>query len=181
MGGQADVPYLALLLGFQQRFHRTAGGQDGFQVFQAGIVELVQLNVVGAQVFQAFGQLGAHILGGEGAAFGGQHELIPQAQFFQRLPDPAFADGVCPGGIDIVDACFMHRLEQSAGARLIDALDGNTAKAQTGDFQAGLAQRNILHDTKPPNPWKNSVFWGLLYQFSALLSAVFVDIGPLVR
>ena len=38
--------------------HGAAGGQDFIQVFRAGVVELVQVNVIGAQVFQAGGKLG---------------------------------------------------------------------------------------------------------------------------
>ena len=39
----------------------------------------------------------------------------------------------------------MGCLEQLPGAGLVDALDGNAAEAQAGDFQAGLAQLYILH------------------------------------
>ena len=35
-----------------------------------------------------------HVGLGQGAAFGGQDEVIPQARFFQRLADPFLADRV---------------------------------------------------------------------------------------
>ena len=74
-GGQmrrnADMPHHTGSLCFQQGFHRAAGSQDGFQRVKARVVELVQLDMVGAQVFQAGRQLLFHVRLGHGAALGG--------------------------------------------------------------------------------------------------------------
>ena len=145
MGGNANVPHNALGLGFQQGFHCAAGGQDGLQALHAGVVELEQFDVVGAQVFQAGGDLGLHVGLGQGAAFGGQDEVIPQARFFQRLADPFLADRVGAGSVDVVDAHLMGSDEQFPRAGLVDALDRDAAKPQAGNFQAGLTKVDVLH------------------------------------
>ena len=71
MRRDADMPHHTGSLCFQQGFHRAAGGKDGFQRVKARVVELVQLDMVGAQVFQAGRQLLFHICLGHGAALGG--------------------------------------------------------------------------------------------------------------
>ena len=139
------MPHNALGLGFQQGFHGAAGGQDFIQVFRAGVVELVQVNVIGAQVFQAGGKLGFHLCLGQRTALGGKDKFIPQAQFLQRLADPLLADGVSAGGINVIDACLMRGFQHGAGARFINALHRNAAKAQARNPQPGAAKINILH------------------------------------
>ena len=145
MGGNANVPHNSLCLGFQQGFHGAAGGQDFIQIFRAGVVELVQVNVIGAQVFQAGGKLGFHLCLGQRTALGGKDKFIPQAQFLQRLADPLLADGVSAGGINIIDARLMRGFQHGAGARFINALHRNAAKAQARNPQPGAAKINILH------------------------------------
>ena len=145
MGGNANVPHNALGLGFQQGFHGAAGGQDFIQVFRAGVVELVQVNVIGAQVFQAGGKLGFHLCLGQRTALGGKDKFIPQAQFLQRLANPLLADGVSAGGINVIDARLMRGFQHGSGARFINALHRNAAKAQARNPQPGAAKINILH------------------------------------
>lgn len=94
------------------------GGQDFIQVFRAGVVELVQVNVIGAQVFQADGKLGFHLCLGQRTALGGKDKFIPQAQFLQRLADPLLADGVSAGGINVIDARLMARLSAWRGCQV---------------------------------------------------------------
>ena len=139
------MPHNALGLGFQQGFHGAAGGQDFIQIFRAGVVELVQVNVIGAQVFQAGGKLGFHLRLGQCTALGGKDKFIPQAQFLQRLADPLLADGVSAGGINVIDARLMRGFQHGAGARFINALHRNAAKAQARNPQPGAAKINILH------------------------------------
>ena len=152
-GGQmrrdADMSHHPGGFGLQQRLHGAAGGKDGLQPCQAGVVELVQLNMIGAQVFQALRQFGFHLLFGQGAAFGGKDKPVPQAQLLQRLSDPFLADGVGAGGVDVIDARLAGGLEHGAGARLVDALDGNAPKSQARNPKAGTAQFTIFHDSSP--------------------------------
>ena len=141
----ADMPHDALFFGGEQGFQRAAGGQDRFEVVEAGVVELVEFDVVGAQVGQALGQLRFHLGAGQRAALGGQHKFVAQAQLLQRLADPRFADRVGAGGVDVVDAGLVRGFEQRPGAGLVDALDGDAAEPQAGNLQAGLAQLYSLH------------------------------------
>ena len=97
------------------------------------------------KVFQAGGDLGLHVGLGQGAAFGGQDEVIPQARFFQRLADPFLADRVGAGSVDVVDARLMGSDEQFPRAGLVDALNRDAAKPQAGNFQAGLTKVDVLH------------------------------------
>ena len=145
MGGDADVPHHAGGFGLQKRLHGPARGKDGLQIGKAGVVELVQLDVVGAQMVQADGQLRLHGLLGQSAAFGGKDKFVPQTQFLQRLPDPFLADGVGAGGVDVIDPRLVGGFEHGPGAGLVDALDGDAPESQPGDPQPGAAQFTIFH------------------------------------
>ena len=94
----------------------------------------VQGNVIGAQVFQARGDLGLHVGFGQRAAFGRQNEVIPQPGLLQRLADPCLADRVGAGGGDVIDARLMRGEQQLPRAGLVDALNGNAAKPKAGDL-----------------------------------------------
>ena len=97
-------------------------------------MELEQLDVVGAQVFQARGDLGLHVGFGQRAAFGRQNEVIPQPGLLQRLADPCLADRVGAGSVDVIDARPMRGDQQLPRAGLVDALNGNAAKPKAGDL-----------------------------------------------
>ena len=130
----ADMPDDALGLCLEQRLHCAAGCQNGFQAVEARVVELEQLDVVGAQVFQARGDLGLHVGFGQCAAFGRQNEVIPQPGLLQRLADPCLADRVGAGSVDVIDARLMRGDQQLPRAGLVDALNGNAAKPKAGDL-----------------------------------------------
>ena len=62
MGGDADMSDLSGLFRGRQRFQRTAGGTDLLHVGWRRIVDLVQVNIVGAEVFQADIDVLRHVL-----------------------------------------------------------------------------------------------------------------------
>ena len=136
VGRNADVLHNAHRVGAFQRLQRAAGGDDAVKILRAGVVELVQLDVVGAQAAQAGVQLLGHLLGGDGAAFGGDDKFIPQTALLQSLADPFLADSVRAGGVDVVDAGLVGSLQQLARPGLVDALHRDAAKAQPGDLQS---------------------------------------------
>ena len=79
MGGDADMSDLSGLFRGRQRFQRTAGGTDLLHVGWRRIVDLVQVNIVCAEVFQADIDVLRHGLRRAGHALGGKHEMFPNA------------------------------------------------------------------------------------------------------
>ena len=130
-------------LGVSQGFQRPAGGGDGFQVLQGRIVELVQVDVVRAEIVQAGFQVLLHGLLRQPTALGGQDKLVPDA--LQAVADVLFADGIAPGGIDVVDARLQQPVHKRFGALRVNALNGDAPKTQPGDFQTCFAQYSVFH------------------------------------
>ena len=63
----------------RQGFQRTAGGTDLLHVGWRRIVDLVQVNIVGAEVFQADIDVLRHGLRRAGHALCGKHKMLPNA------------------------------------------------------------------------------------------------------
>ena len=136
------------LPGLQQSFQCAARGDDGLQILGAGVVNLVQVNVVGAQVFQTDVNVCGHGFLGAGHALGGQHKLVPDA--LQTVANVLFADGIAPGSVDIVHSGRHQLLQQLLRTLCIDALNGNAAKTHGGNLQAGAAQCSVFHSKTLP-------------------------------
>ena len=143
MGGQANVTDLALPLGFQQSLQSTAFLGDLLQLRHVGVVDLIQIDIIGLQITQADVDVLCHGLAGAGHTLGSQHELIPDA--LQRITQILFADGIAPGGVDVVDTGIHQLMHQLFGAFGVDALDGDAAQTNAGNFQSGFAQNTIFH------------------------------------
>ena len=148
MGGQTDVADLPGSTGFQQGFQCAAGGDDLLQLFHAGVVYLIQVNVVGAQIVQADVDVLGHGLLGAGHALGCQDKILPDA--LQGLTQVAFADGITPGGVDVVDPGLTKLEHQLPGAGSVNALNGDAAEAQTGDLQTGFSKNSVFHNMFSP-------------------------------
>ena len=58
---------------------RAAGGADLLQIRRGRVVNLVQVNIVGAEIFQADVNVLRHGLRRAGHALGGKHEMLPNA------------------------------------------------------------------------------------------------------
>ena len=143
VAGQADVADLSCRLCLQQSLQSTAGSDDLFKLSQGGIVYLIKVNVVCAQVLQADGDILFHTGLVPGHALGGKDKMLPNS--FQSLADVAFADGVAPGGVDVVDSGVLHGQHQLSCAGGVDLLNGDAAEAQTGDLQAGFSKDPVFH------------------------------------
>jgi len=79
MGGDADMSDLSGLFRRRQGFQRAAGGADLLQIRRGRVVNLVQVNIVGAEIFQADVNVLRHGLRRAGHALGGKHEMFPNA------------------------------------------------------------------------------------------------------
>ena len=143
VSGEADVPDGSGGLGVSQGFQRPAGGGDGFQVLQGRVVELVEVDVVRAEIAQAGFHVLLHGLLRQPTALGGQDKLVPDA--LQAVADVFLADGIAPGGIDVVDARLQQPVHERFGALRVNALNGDAPKAQPGDFQTCFAQYSVFH------------------------------------
>ena len=106
-------------------------------------MELIKINIIRPQIFQAGLHVRRHGLFCQPAALGGQHKLIPDA--LQGVAQVLLADGVAPGGVDVIDPRLHQLPDESLGPLRIDALDGNAAEAQPGHPQARFAQNTIFH------------------------------------
>ncbi len=158
MGGDAQMPDLSRVSGPEQGLQRAAGGDGLGQLLRRGIVELIQVDVVGLQILQAALNVRRHGLLRAGHALGGQDEAVPDA--CQAVAQVFLADGVAPGGVDVVDPGLRQPLHQIPGTLPVDALDGDAAEAQTGDPQSGFAQCDVFHKGALPD------FFSIIRDFS---------------
>ena len=105
--GYADIAGLALPL-------QLAGvGQLGLPVTQ--VMDLQQVDLVGAQTLEAAGPLRFGIGTAVGGDFGGNEALPVPAALFQQLPQDAVGTAVVGRGVDHPAApfekCLEHRFE----------------------------------------------------------------------
>ena len=79
VGGNTQVTNFSGSLGFHQRFQSAAGSNYLLQLCGGGVVNLIQVNVIGAQVLQAGFNVLCHSFPGSGHALGGQDKIFPDA------------------------------------------------------------------------------------------------------
>ena len=79
MGGQADMADLARSLGLLQCFQSAAGRRHLLQLLRSGIVDLVNIDIVGAQIAKAGFNIRSHGFPGAGHALGGDDKILPDA------------------------------------------------------------------------------------------------------
>ena len=137
MGSEADVTDLSGLPGFQQGLQGSAGGADLLQLLEVGVVDLIEVYVVRAEVFQTGFDVPGHPLLVPAHGLGGQNKFIPAA--LNGLADELLADRVAPGGVDVVDARSLHRVQQFFRRLGVNALNGDAPQSHPGDLQTGLA------------------------------------------
>ena len=106
-------------------------------------MNLVQVNIVGAEVFQADINILRHGLRRAGHALGGKDEMFPDA--LQAGAQVFLADGIAPGSIDVIDAVFQQLVHNRFRSLRVNALDGDSPKAHAGDFQPGFAEDSVFH------------------------------------
>ena len=135
VGGNAQVADLPGAFCLLQRLQRAARAADLLQLLRRGVVDLVQVYVVRAQIVLAGLDVRRHGRPVPGHGLGGQDERLPVA--LNGLPDQLLADRVAPGGINVVDAAGPDRLQQRGSLMGVHALDGNAAEAQPGYLQPG--------------------------------------------
>ena len=82
-------------------------------------MELIKINIIRPQIFQAGLHVRRHGLFCQPAALGGQHKLIPDA--LQGVAQVLLADGVAPGGVDVIDPRLHQLPDERLGPLRIDA------------------------------------------------------------
>ena len=137
MGGQSDVTDLPRIPGLLQSLQGPAGGADLLQLLQTGIVDLVEIDVIRAEVAKAGLDVPGHSLPVPAHGLGCQDELVPAA--LDGPADELLADAVASGGIYVVDASGLHCVQQLSGGLRVDPLDGDAPQPQPGYLKAGLA------------------------------------------
>ena len=99
-------------------------------------MDLVEVDVIGAQILKAYVNVRSHGFLGAGHALGGDDEMLSDA--LQGIAQVFFTDGVATGSVDEVHTGILQLVHQGLGALGIDLLDGDTAEADAGDFQTGF-------------------------------------------
>ena len=112
-----------------------------------GAVQLVDIDVIGAEHFKALLQVLLHDLRGGGGGFGGDDDI--PADIAQGLTELKFAIGIGVGGIVEIDTGLIRGAEDGGGFALRDALDGQGAERGAADGKAGAAKTGIFHGGPP--------------------------------
>ena len=165
-GGGSDVADLA---GFDDVVEGFHGLFDGGFVVPA--VDLVEVDVVGAEALEALVELEEDLFAGEALAvgvvahdaveLGGDDGVFAFGVGFEEAAEELFAGagGVDVGGVEEVDAEVEGLLEEglavgfaespgvAAGTKRAGGWDavGHAAEADAGDFEAGLAEIYVVH------------------------------------
>ena len=143
MGRHADMPDFPCGLGFPQSFQRAAGSHDLGELLRGDVVNLIEVNVIRAQIFKALIDVRRHGLLRPGHGFAGQHEVLPDA--LQGVAQVFLADGIGPGSVDKIHPGIPKLMHQLLRPFRVNALNGNAAEAHPGDFQPGFSQNPIFH------------------------------------
>src|SRR4029079_14256006 len=134
-------------------------------------MDLVEVDIIGLQTLQPVINLGedglarqtlavwigAHLSGD----LRGEHDFVPLGEVLERAPGNLFADadGIDVGCIEEVDPRAERLLEEGAalfvaqnpGAVLIAGIAaGHAAEADARDFEAALAEIDVLHGITAP-------------------------------
>ena len=147
MGGDAYMAYLARRLCFQQGLQRAAFAGDYLHLGRGCVMHLIQVDMVGAEVFKAGLYILFHCFLRAGHALGGENELI--ADTFHGYAEVFLAYGIAAGGVYVVDAVLRELVYEGSGLFLCDALDRYAAEAEAGNLQAGAAEISVLHAVPP--------------------------------
>ena len=137
--GQADMANHALTL---EVLHLPVKGRI-LQRQHGGIVELVNIHIIGFEHGQAGFHIAFHALGGSGGCLGGDDNLIPNA--FKGDAQLVFAVAVAAGGVVEGDSGFMGCTDQLY--RIINStpLQRQTAKGSAGDGETGFSKGCCTH------------------------------------
>ena len=131
-GNVADFPLLFGLQGGVVQAVLPAGlGTEG------GIVELIDVDIVGVQKTQAGLQMLPHSLGGLRAGLGGDDHLVPHTG--EGIAHLLLTVGVGPCGVKVVHPSVHRLLEQIGGLLLRHPLNGQTAEAVFLNLDTGGA------------------------------------------
>ena len=133
--GDADMADFALLAGLEHGFVK-AGAVAG-QGTEGGVVELVEVDVVGAQQTETGFEVAPETVDSGGPGLGADDYVVTTvgkgcAEFFLTV-------GVEPGGVEVVEAVVEGFAEEVRAVGNGDALDGKGTEAVLGDNEAGFA------------------------------------------
>ena len=137
MGCHADMPDFSRGLGFPQSFQGAAGSHDLRELLRRNVVNLIEVNVIRAQILKALVDVRRHGLLGPGHGFAGQHEVLPDA--LQGVAQVFLTDGIGPGGVDKIYPGIPKLMHQLLRPLRVNALNGDAAEAHPGDFQPGFS------------------------------------------
>ena len=122
--GDADMPDFSLRLRLKHRLVET-GAVAGFWA-ERRVMELVNIDVIGAQVAQRGFQILSELSTVFGSGFAGDKNLA--ADSLQRLAQLNLAVGIGPGGVKVSDSALIGHADQAHGLLLRNALNRKRAE-----------------------------------------------------
>ena len=128
--GDADMAHFALFAGLEHGLVE-AGAVAGLGT-EGGVVELVEVDIVGAEEAEAGVEVAPEAVGGGGAGLGADDDAV--AAVGEGGAELLLAVGVEAGGVEIVHAVVEGFMEQVDGVGQGDALDGEGTEAVFGDY-----------------------------------------------
>ena len=140
VAGEAQEADLPLLLGLEGVFDRTPCGEDPVGVVVVDdLVELPEVEMIGAEPAQAVFQVRLGVLGGPAAALGHEEDLVAAVPLRDRLAHALFGAAVVivPGVVEEGDSLVDRPLDQ-ADAVVFVWMDAAVVASQA-DHRDGLA------------------------------------------
>ena len=128
---------------FHERLQGPAFSRYLFQLIHVGIMHLVKIDIVCAQIPETCLNIQSHGFFRSGHGFCRQNEFISQP--IQAITDIFLADSIAPGRIDIIDALLRHLLQEQFCSLCVDSLNGNPAESHSGNTQSCFSQRSVFH------------------------------------
>ena len=127
MCGNAEMMDLPLRFCLHKRFKCAAWSKHGIELFHARIVYLIEIYVIGTQIFEADADIPFHTLTVACHALGRKVEFITLAD--QSITDKLLADRITPCGINIIYSLLNQRVYKLIGTLLIHPLDRDASEA----------------------------------------------------
>lgn len=144
MGGDPHVPDLAGGLGGHGRFQRARRARDlGPVLFLGDLVQLVEVQVIGAQLPEAVLHVAGYALGAPQQALGGDDHLVADAG--KGDPHLLFAVAIGVGRVEEGDPPVEGVPEDPDRFVLGQADNGDAAETAFRNGQVGGAERQVFH------------------------------------
>ena len=138
---------LARCLCFKKCFKCAALGDHLIEILLGGVVHLIKVDIVGAEVAKAYIDILRHSLLRARHTFGRENEFLTHS--LERVSEVFFTYGITARGVDEVDTLVYKIADESFCALGIDLLDRNAAKTEARYFKSCFSENFVFHNSSP--------------------------------